>query len=395
MFRAFDRSTIPNRGCRAIAPIAAWTFALSSVAVSLNCGCATTPEFESPTVRQAVAQRSNDPPRKPNPESDRSQQPAYDRPTSWSEQLAADADGTSPVESSPKTVNGLPIATIKGQDIARSYIDRMMLREQGVDALEPLIVLEQAIQRCEQLGLIVTDVDIQREYDRRLMDILSPIESGASDPEFDRTEAERLLKGILERRRISKLQYLSAIKRNAYLRAIAYKQMQFTDAELQKEFEGVSGEQAVIRHIQLPSQSDAEKVRVMLLDGLDFREAAIRHSANLRTGPSGGLLKPFTLRTGEIPHPIRQAAFELAAGEVSDPIPAGSWWHLVKLEKKVANGETNWAGHRSELESRLREQRADSEMQGLYRSLLQGADVKINDPVLAEQYANRRAPRVE
>lgn len=266
----------------------------------------------------------------------------------------------------------------------------MLLRDDGADALEPLIVLEQAIQRCEELGLRVSDVDIQNEYDRRLKAILSPLESGGDDSKFNREEAERLLTGILKRRDISKLQYLSTIKRTAYLRAIAYAQMQFSDAELQKESEALSGEQVVVRHIQLSNRSDAETVLKMLADGLDFGDAAIRHSANLRTGPTGGLLKPFTQGSGEIPQPIRQAAFGLAVGEVSAPTQADPWWHLVKLEKKLPSGQTDWAGHRSVLEARLRERQADSQMGRLYSSLLKGADVKINDPALAEQYASRQ-----
>ncbi|GJM23838.1 MAG: hypothetical protein DHS20C16_02530 [Phycisphaerae bacterium] len=267
----------------------------------------------------------------------------------------------------------------------------MLLEDHGAAALEPLIVLEHAIQRCEELGLTVSDLDIQNEYDRRLKAILSPLESGSDDSKFDREEAERLLKGILKRRRISKLEYFSTIKRNAYLRTIAYAQMQFSGAELQKESGAQSGERVVVRHVQLPDRAAAEKLRAMLADGLDFAEAAVLHSANLRTGPPGGLLKPFTQGSGEIPQPIRQVAFGLAVGEISAPIQADSWWHLVKLEKKLANGETGRAGRRAELIDRLRERQADAEMRRLYRSLLEGADVKINDPALAERYANWKA----
>lgn len=368
---------------------------MATLGILVLVGCVATPEYESPTVRQAVAERSNDPPQKKIAPPNQSADDGVSGPSSWSDQLAADANDGSSKASTHEPTSRSPVATINGRDIARSYMDRQMLKDHGVDALEPLIVLELAIQRCEELGLDVTVFDIQREYDRRLMQILSPMQSGAADPIFDNEEAERLLKGILERRKISKLQYLSAIKRSAYLRAIAYARMTFTDAELQREFDNISGEQAVVRHIQLPSQADAQKLKVMIADGLDFQQAAVRYSANLRTGPSGGLLKPFNQRSGDIPQPIREAAFGLEVGEVSEPVESGAWWHLVKLEKKVANGETSWAGHRSELEARLREQRAESEIQGLYRSLLQGADVKFNDPVLAEQYANRRAGSVD
>ncbi len=387
MFRRAALKTITFSRCNA-------AFAVAIVGSVLTViGCSSSKELEGPTVRQAVAQRYNDPPRKDTSTSDSADD---NRNQSWTDQSPDDNDVFSDSANS-NSAGGFAIATINGHDIAANHLSRMMLDQHGADALEQLIVLERARQRCEELGLTVSDVDMQREYDRRLKTILSPLVSGVDeskadrDSEFDREEAERILKGILKRRNISKVQYLSSIKRNSYLRAIANHEMQFQDSELRQEFEAHYAEQAVVRHIQLPNKPDAEKLRAMLADGLAFEDAASRHSANLRTGPPGGLLKPFGEGSIDIPEPLRRAAFGLDVGEVSEPIQVGPWWHLLKLEKKVTNGETDWAGYRAELVARLRERRADAQMQSLYRSLLEEADVKINDPELAHQYANRQS----
>ncbi len=385
MFRAFawDTLTFLNRDA---------TTVLAGLATALAIGgCTASKDIESPTVRDAVAQRYNEPPRQIINASDAE---GSDKKTKARKRSFIEND-TAPSADERNSTPRFAIATINGRDIARNHISRQMLKNHGIDAFDQLIVLEQAIQRCEELGLSVTDIDVQDEYDRRLKMLLSPLASGSDDSKFNRDEAERILRGILERRDISRLQFLSTIKCNAYLRAIANAQMRFSNADLKREFAEHFGDQVIARHIQLPNRPDTEKLRTMLADGLDFSEAATRHSANLRTGPTGGLLSPFGKGSREIPQSIRSTAFGLEVGEVSAPIQAGPWWHLVKLEKKVANGETNWADVRPELEKRLCEQRIDAQMQGLYRSLHEGADVKINDPVLAQQYAKRQAQRID
>ncbi|NOX59889.1 MAG: hypothetical protein GXP29_13670 [Planctomycetes bacterium] len=351
-------------------------------------GCNRANRIDSPSVADAVAQRYKEPRRKDTapPNANGQEAPAARRRSVSTGLSLANS------EANRKDKSGT-LATVNGRAISRDRVFQMLLAGHGVNVLERLVVLEQAKRVSSELGLNVTDVDVQTEYDRRLKRMLSPLEAADQNAEFDREEAERLLHSVLQGRNISMEEYLASIKRDAYLRAIAFDRMRFSDEDLQREYDAHFKERAQVRHIQRPTLAEARQVALMLQDGLDFAQAAKQHSANLRTGPSGGSLRPFGRTDARVPKALREAAFALEPGQVSDPVRVDGWHHLVKLEKTLIDPSADWSEHRAQLQHRLQEQHVNARLKRLYRTLLDEADIRINDPKLAKQYASRRSQR--
>ena len=281
------------------------------------------------------------------------------------------------------------IAYVDNQPISRKRVIDLLLAAHGVGILEQVVVLERARQMAHEQEITVTDNDIRREYETGLRNLLSQLKTPTDNTDFDRQEAEIILNEILSRKNISKNEYQLSVTRNAYLRAIVSANLTFTDEQLQAEFQQSSGPLVSIRHIQLANLFEAQQLSDLLDAGANFEALAQNYSANLRTGPLGGQLKPFTKGDQEIPTAIRSAAFELDQGEVSGPIRADDWYHIIKVEKIVPQENRSFDQAKPEIEKALRRKLTEPAMQTLYQTLLKQADLRIIDPILATEFQRK------
>ncbi len=317
-----------------------------------------------------------------------SQSLGNNRPTTEAEQTPSPRR-VETIDLSADTTESDIIAYVDNQPISRKRIVGLLLAAHGVGVLEQVVVLDRARQMAQEQEITVTDNDVRREYDTGLRNLLSSMETPAGSSDFDRQEAEKILDEILSRKNISKNEYQLSVTRNAYLRAIVKANLKFTKEQLQAEFQQSSGPLVSIRHIQLANLFEAQRISDLLDAGADFETLAKNYSANLRTGPSGGLLKPFTQGDQEIPAAIRSAAFELHQGEVSGPVRADDWYHIIKVEKIVDQEKRSFDQAKPEIEKSLRRKLTEPAMQTLYQTLLKQADLRIIDPVLATEFQRK------
>ena len=148
---------------------------------------------------------------------------------------------------------------------------------------------------------------------------------------FDRKAAESILQDILNRRNISEAEYRLAMERNACLRALVRADISFTEQQVREEFERLHGKRATVRHIQIGSMAQAQKLRAALDQGEDFAELARRHSANPNSAPGRwGAASVHTIRSGC--SPLSGNGLFHAPGEISNPIVIEGWYHILKLE---------------------------------------------------------------
>ena len=287
------------------------------------------------------------------------------------------------------------IALVDGRPISRSQLVNLLLAGHGVGILEQLVVLECARSVAAQQGLVVTQFDIDAEYERSLRTLSGPLQAAPEQAPFDRDQAERVLAEVLSRRNVSRAECLAMVTRNAFLRAIVSANMTFTDEQLRAEFERSCGPRVEIRHIQSASIADAERVAGLLGAGEDFADLATRYSANARTAVGGGLLRSFSASDDQVPAALRDAAFRMHPGEVSNPLRVDEWYHIVKIERRLPADSRSFEQLRSELENRLRERLTTPAMQTLYTKLFEQADIHIVDPGLAVQFARKHPERAK
>ena len=292
---------------------------------------------------------------------------------------------------------GHPIATVDGEPIDHDQFLHLLVAGRGSDLLEQLIVLELARRRAQAAGLTVTGSEVQADYDDALRSLLNQLPA-ADETALDQDAGQRLLDRVLTGRGISHEEYRLSLLRNAYLRKLARARMQVSEQELREEFARAYGDRVRVRHLQLAPTADMDRVQRALQAGADFADVAREYSANTITAPSGGLLQPFARGDPEVPALLREAAFRLDTGQVSNPIRVNNWYHIIRLEEQLPASDVTFDEVRGELRERLLARRLPVEMERISAELFEQARVEIFDPAMKAEFFKRhpelrRSPR--
>lgn len=285
------------------------------------------------------------------------------------------------------------VATVNGRSISRALLTDVLIRSHGATLLEQMIGLQAAWQSAEERGLAVTADDVDREFVGSLKRMVNVGAPPSPDP-FDRNAAEQLLGAVLAQRNMSRDEFDIVVRRNAYLRRIVESDQKFNEEQLREEYERTHGPRVQIRHMQLPSLAEIERVKDRLREGEDFADLATRYSANTGTARAGGLLDPFSAGDDEVPSVLREAAFALRPGDVSAVLRVGEWYHLIKVEKAVPPDETPFEQARGEVERSLRERLTEPAMYAHFEKLFRSATIEIRDPLLRAAFEGKHPDRV-
>jgi parvulin-like peptidyl-prolyl isomerase len=130
------------------------------------------------------------------------------------------------------------------------------------------------------------------------------------------------------------------------------------------------------------------------LDGGDFIRLARMYSDN-PSASNGGLLPPF----GETPilpqeqaltPAMRRVALAMTrVGQVSDPVRVGSAYHILYLERIIPAEGADFDRLRPELELAVRKRLIHIASVRMLATLIQDANIRFENPILAEQHRQR------
>ncbi len=283
------------------------------------------------------------------------------------------------------------IARVNGVPVSRRSLIEPLLEGHGVGLFEQLVVLKAAEDAARRNGLTVTSADIDAEYRRSLESITGQVASSVDS--LGDEAAESLLDEVLARRNLSRAEYMPAIRRNAYLRKLAGRDIVVSKEDIQAEFERTYGDRVEIRHIQCASESEIGEVAQRLSEGGAFSELAARYSANHETARKGGLLPPFSRNDPEIPERLRDAAFALEAGRVSQPVLVDGWYHMIQVERYIPAAQVGMDQVRSDVEQTARDRLTEAAMQRLAVELFDAARVEVFDPTLRALFRKKHGIR--
>jgi foldase protein PrsA len=331
-------------------------------------GCVSPAKPPTDTLTLAIQERANNPPPNPAPSPARRKSAA-----------------TRPDPAPKASPNSDAIATVGGTAISRDEFESLLIRSRGVPVLEQLIGLAAAEEFAQKRGVGITDADMEFEYDLALRRLSDPLAFHTTEG-FDQADAERLLDSILVTRYLSRPEFMLTVRRNAFLRNALTAELIVSDEQLQAEYDLAYGDRVQVRHIQLGNLTDAARIKERLTAGEDFADLAARYSTNVSTVRRGGLLDAFSIRDEHIPLAMRQTASKLIAGEVSDVVRVGEWYHLLKLEKHIPAEKRDFESVRDVLQKRIEIRLTDARMRDLHEKLFEEAAVQISDPLLREAY---------
>ena len=109
-----------------------------------------------------------------------------------------------------------------------------------------------------------------------------------------------------------------------------------TEEEIQKYYESnsemfKSEESASAKHILVDTLEQMKEIKLEIVNGMSFEEAAQKYS-KCPSAAQGGSLGSFT--RGRMVPEFEKVAFELEVGEISEPVKTQFGYHLIQLDEK-------------------------------------------------------------
>lgn len=282
--------------------------------------------------------------------------------------------------------DGDAIAIVNGRPLPREELVRLLIDAHGVDALQQLVLLEAARQETRTRGIKITDADIEREKQRALDELAE--KSGLTGANATQENKEQALQTMLAEKRVSTAEYRIAMERNAHLRKLVESELNISEATLRAEFARQFGERRQIRHIQIRADQNnlLNQAITDLRKGADFADVARRMSQNSQSAPRGGEMEPFAFDDAEIPPAMREQAFAMQVGEVSNPVKVEQVFQIIKLDQILPPENANFEDVRSEVERKLRSRVSQQKMADKMTDLFNRCKVNVLDGKLKRSY---------
>jgi parvulin-like peptidyl-prolyl isomerase len=233
------------------------------------------------------------------------------------------------------------------------------------EELERLVSERAALNRAEQLGIAVSD----SEVDARIRELVGPdgeISSELSGPEY-RDELRRQM--TLDR---------------VAVRELAGK-VEISEGTLAQYFEENKERlrkppRIRIRQIVVQDEAKASRLLAQLQAGADFAELA-RAESVAPEATKGGELPAFA--EGEMPEAFDRA-FKLGVGQISNVVASPFGYHLFKVEEKIAAQEPVYEEVRESLRLELESRRLQELRREWLRALRGEAKIRVNERLLED-----------
>ena len=214
------------------------------------------------------------------------------------------------------------IATMKGGTITVSdFYDEAKLESSNQSLVQRMIIYKVFNNKY---GDKVTDKQVDAEYDKQAKSLGDTFESQ------------------LEAAGYTKDTYKEYIRNNLAFEAGLKAHVDITDDDLKTAWKSFHPE-VEAQIIKLSSEDEAKDVKKSADDGDDFSKLAKDKSTDTETKEDGGKVK-FDSTTTTIPAEVKEAAFKLKDGEISDvitttnPTSYATEYYVVKMVKNQNKG---------------------------------------------------------
>jgi len=206
-------------------------------------------------------------------------------------------------------------------------------------------------QRAAEMGVTVTD----KAFDERMKQIVQQV---GGQKKLDKLLAQQAVtQEQLE-------QQLKAQMLQDEVQKKVYSEIKISEADLKKFFEDPGNEAQFnvpesvdARHVLVKTKAEAEKVRALLeADHSDanWKKVAKQYSTDPGSKNNGGDLGNFP--KGRMVKPFEDAAFDLAVGEISQPVKTQFGWHVIEVTGKTPGSKQTFEQAKPSIEQQLKYQ---------------------------------------
>jgi peptidyl-prolyl cis-trans isomerase C len=281
--------------------------------------------------------------------------------------------------------------TIDMQTFEQEVAKHMMQYKGAQDNLPPAFM--QQIRTHAINTLINREVLLQESEKRGIRADKEEVQKGIKSVQGRFPSQEKFLEA-LENLKITQSeferQYMQQVKIQTLLDQEIISKIEIKDDEAKAYFDANSAqfdqkEKVRARHILIKVEKSADEktkaqarkklvdIQKKIMSGEDFAEMAKQHSQ----GPSnvkGGDLGYFG--QGQMVKPFEEAAFQLAAGEVSDIVETRFGYHLIKVLDRKAPAKAVYADQKQKIMGKLKNERIQKEVNTFISNLRKEAKIE-------------------
>lgn len=266
--------------------------------------------------------------------------------------------------------NGHVVAVVNGEPLTKEAFYSRLEQEAGEQVLDQMI----SETVVAQADVSVSDEEIASE--------LAQIQESYPSNEAYMEDLARY--GLTEERLKEELRL------NLILKKLSREGISVTDEEIAEYFEENqealgTPEQVRVRHILVESEEEAKAILEQLNEGADFAALAEAKSIDTASGVQGGEIGYIT-KDAPVVASFKEAAFELEAGEVSDPVQSPFGWHIIRVDERKEAEEATLESSREVIREILLNEKARP-VGEIIAELRTGAKVDVHWPKY-EAFAN-------
>jgi parvulin-like peptidyl-prolyl isomerase len=274
------------------------------------------------------------------------------------------------------------VADLSALKITRGDFDDFLYRAYGLRLLFDLVEFDLAKDTADARGVVVTPQDIEAE--RRM------ILKGIAGPETPESRYDDLFNQFLQNEHLSKAEFdLKIVQTDSYLRKIVTPIIvgKLPESAIHRGFEQLYGAKRQIADIELDNSLDATVARQRLRNE-PFERVALAMSVDGQTKATGGLWQPFSTQSPWAPQVIRDAAFSMDKGQVSDILNAEGKFHIIKVVDVIDPKIVKFDDVKDDVRKQLEDQLITANMKQLRQELAVKAqqELHFDDPVLKQQW---------
>lgn len=254
------------------------------------------------------------------------------------------------------------VADVNGRKITREELAQECLTHYGKEILDRLINKQLISNECRRQNIEVSREEVDAEIERMATRFGIPV--------------DQWLKLLKSERGIDPEQYGSdIIWPTLALRKLAGEKLRVSKEELTKEYDIQYGPAIKARLISCKDEQKAKNLRAKAIANPDeFGTLARDNSEDIASASAKGLIQPIRLHGSY--EGIEKAAFSMADGDISQVIPAGGQFVIIKREGLIPASNEKIEKVAPKLEEIIRERKLRKVANDVFQQLKDNAKVE-------------------